>query len=99
MGVVTYAKAFTEDVLRVELFGPSQAQLTLVDLPGLIQSENKQQSAADVLLVSSLVQSYMPSLRGVILAVVSAEERLRKPERHQSLCVNTTLKVYEHSAP
>ena len=73
MGVGADAKAFTEDVLRVELFGPNQAQLTLVDLPGLIQSENKQQSTADVHLVTNLVKSYMLSSRSVILAVVSAK--------------------------
>ena len=73
MGVGADANAFTEDVLRVESFGPSQAQLTLVDLPGLIQSESKQQSTADVQLVGHLVRSYMSRSRSVILAVVSAK--------------------------
>ncbi|KAL9048618.1 MAG: hypothetical protein Q9162_007626 [Coniocarpon cinnabarinum] len=73
MGVGTDAKSFTEDVLRIELSGPNQAQLTLVDLPGLIQSESKQQTIADVQLVNDLVQSYMSNPRSVILAVVSAK--------------------------
>lgn len=73
MGLNTSTKAFSSDVLRVEVTGPNQAHLTLVDLPGLIHAENKQQSANDVNLVSSLVQSYMAKSRSIILAVVSAK--------------------------
>ena len=51
MGLGTDGKAFSSDVLRVEITGPSQSNLTLVDLPGLIHSENKQQSAEDVDLI------------------------------------------------
>ncbi|KAL9002660.1 MAG: hypothetical protein Q9188_004427 [Gyalolechia gomerana] len=64
--------AFSEDILRVEVSGPTQPQLTVVDLPGLIHSENKKQSARDVSLVHKLVESYMNSERSIILAVVSA---------------------------
>ena len=66
------SRAFSEDILRVEVLGPSQPQLTVVDLPGLIHSENKKQSAHDVSLVHELVESYMKSERSIILAVVSA---------------------------
>lgn len=59
MGLNNSTKAFSSDVLRVEVTGPNQTNLTLVDLPGLIHAENKQQSAADVNLVYSLVKSYM----------------------------------------
>ena len=44
-----------------------------MDLPGLIHSETKQQSAADVGLVHNVVESYMKEPRSVILAVVSAK--------------------------
>lgn len=73
MGLNMNNKAFSSDVLRVEVTGPSQPHLTLVDLPGLIHAESKQQSASDVNLVSSLVQSYMAKSRSIILAVVSAK--------------------------
>ena len=66
------SRAFSEDILRVEVSGPTQPQLTVVDLPGLIHSENKKQSARDVSLVHKLVESYMKSERSIILAVVSA---------------------------
>jgi GTPase SAR1 family protein len=72
MGLNSDTKAFSDDVLRVEISGPNQPHLTLVDLPGLIHAENKQQSAKDLQLVSSLVRSYMANSRSIILAVVSA---------------------------
>ena len=73
MGLGTDSKAFSDDVLRVEISGPRQPHLTLVDLPGLIHAENKQQSAADVELVKVLVKSYVANTRSIILAVVSAK--------------------------
>jgi len=73
MGLNSDTDAFSDDVLRVEISGPEQPHLTLVDLPGLIHAENTKQSAKDVELVSSLVQSYMAKARSIILAVVSAK--------------------------
>jgi len=65
--------AFTEDILRVEICGPTQPQLTIVDLPSLIHSHNKHQTEHDVELVTNLVAKYMANPRSIILAVVSAK--------------------------
>ncbi|KAJ4290872.1 hypothetical protein N0V90_010068 [Kalmusia sp. IMI 367209] len=74
MGLLSVgANAFTEDILRVEIFGPKQPQLTIVDLPGLIHSHNKHQTENDVELVTNLVAKYMANPRSIILAVVSAK--------------------------
>ncbi|KAE8337174.1 hypothetical protein BDV24DRAFT_177911 [Aspergillus arachidicola] len=73
MGIFTHGKAFSSDLLRVEVSGPDRPHLTIVDLPGLIHSETKLQSAADVALVQDVVQSYMKEPRSIILAVVSAK--------------------------
>jgi GTPase SAR1 family protein len=73
MGISTHGKAFSNDLLRVEVSGPDRPHLTIVDLPGLIHSETRQQLAADVQLVQDVVQSYMREPRSVILAVVSAK--------------------------
>lgn len=73
MGVGPGAKAFTDDVLRVEVSGPEQPHLTLVDLPGLFSAASKAQSTSDAKLVTSLVLSYMENPRSIILAVVSAK--------------------------
>jgi hypothetical protein len=73
MGLSSTGKSFSNDVLRVEICGPSQPQLTLVDLPGLIHSETKSQTPDDVKLVHILVSRYLENPRSIILAVVSAK--------------------------
>lgn len=47
IGISTYGKAFSKDLLRIEVTGPDRPHLTILDLPGLIHSETKQQSASD----------------------------------------------------
>jgi hypothetical protein len=73
MEISTHGKAFSKDLLRVEVSGPDRPHLTIVDLPGLIHSETKQQSASDVELVQDVVRAYMKEPRSIILAVVSAK--------------------------
>ncbi|KAI1813839.1 dynamin family protein [Poronia punctata] len=73
MGITMQGKSFSKDLLRIEISGPHHPHLTIVDLPGLVHSETKQQTAAEVELVRDVVQSYMKKTRSVILAVVSAK--------------------------
>lgn len=73
MGISSHGKAFSEDILRIEISGPDRPHLTIVDLPGLIHSENKQQSASDIKLITNVVKNYMKEPRSVMLAVVSAK--------------------------
>lgn len=40
MGIMTLGKAFSKDLLRIEISGPDRPHLTIVDLPGLIRSAN-----------------------------------------------------------
>ena len=67
------SSAFSDNVLRVEISGPNLPQLTIVDLPGIIHSQGKQQTEADVKLVTKLVKSYMENQRSIILTVVTAK--------------------------
>ena len=64
--------AFAEDVLQVEISRPDRPYLTIIDLPGLIHTENKSQTAADVDLVQQMVKAYIANIRSIILAVISA---------------------------
>ncbi|KAF3037602.1 hypothetical protein E8E12_000726 [Didymella heteroderae] len=73
MAIGSFGRAFSKDLLRIEVSGPDRPHLTIVDLPGLIHSETKQQSAADVELVQDVVKAYMEEPRSIILAVVSAK--------------------------
>lgn len=65
-------QAFSRDILRIVIEGPERPALTLVDLPGLIHSENRSQTAEDVQIISKLVEQYISNPRTIILAVVSA---------------------------
>lgn len=65
--------SYSQDVLHIEASGPDYPQLTLVDLPGLIKSKNKNQTDEDVVRVDQLVKTYMTDPASIILAVVSAE--------------------------
>lgn len=69
------SKRFCDDVLRIEVSGPTQPHLTIVDLPGLFSAGNKDQSREEGQLVKSLVRSYMKNPRSIILAVVSAKSQ------------------------
>lgn len=73
MGLDLDGQAFSTDILRVELSGPTQPHLTLVDLPGLFQAGNKVQSDDDAQAVTLLVLSYIQRSRSIILALVSAK--------------------------
>lgn len=78
------SKVFSTDTLRIEISGPSQPHLTMVDLPGLFLAGNKDQSAEDAAIVEALVLSYMKKPRTIILAVVSAKSdfALQQVTRH-----------------
>ena len=76
MGLGKLTRGFSNDVLRVEVSGPKQPHLTLVDLPGLFYGGHKAQSVEDAAMVKSLVRSYMRKSRSIILAVVSAKNDL-----------------------
>ncbi|OTB00157.1 hypothetical protein M426DRAFT_324476 [Hypoxylon sp. CI-4A] len=67
------SKIFSTDVLRVESTSPSAPNLSLVDLPGLFHSSDKNQSDDDATLVQNLVLSYMRQRRSIILAVIAAD--------------------------
>ena len=66
-------KVFSTDILRIELCGPSQPHLTMVDLPGLFRAGNREQSVQDADIVRTMVQGYVKRPRSIILAVVSAK--------------------------
>lgn len=61
MGITAYGRAFAKDILRIEVTGPDQPHLTIVDLPGLIYSETKNQTTSDIkpLLVSNKSRAAM----------------------------------------
>lgn len=73
MGISTRSKAFVKDLLRVEISRPKRPHLTIVNLPGLIHSQTKQQTASDVQLIQEVVKSYIREPQSIILAIISAK--------------------------
>ena len=65
-------RAFAKDVLSITIEGPIRAHLTLVDLPGLIQTQSRGVTAADIKMVRDITDHYISQSRTIILAVVSA---------------------------
>jgi hypothetical protein len=71
-GTVQAGPAFGQDVLRIKFCGNTGLNLTIVDLPGIIQVPNDEQDDNDVETVQALVDSYVANPRTIILAVVQA---------------------------
>lgn len=72
MGLSDTVMNFAEDILKVEVHGPTQPQLTLVDLPGLFETVIDDQNPEDIEVVNSIVTKYMKNPRSIILAIVQA---------------------------
>lgn len=71
-GTVQSGPSFGEDVLRIKVRGNTALNLTIVDLPGIIQVPNDEQDDDDVDTVHALVDSYITNPRTIVLAVVQA---------------------------
>ncbi|KAA6409306.1 MAG: dynamin family [Lasallia pustulata] len=64
-------RAFARDVLSIEIEGPSRPQLTVVDLPGIIENDAKDATKEDVKLVKAITHHYISQPRTICLAVVA----------------------------
>jgi hypothetical protein len=66
-------KTFSEDILSVEVCGPDQEHLSVIDVPGIFKkAEEGKTTKADRALVNTMVESYVENPRSIILAVVPA---------------------------
>lgn len=65
-------KAFSRDILSIEIEGPKRPHLTLVDVPGLIQTETKGVTRQDREMVAEITDAYINQPRTICLAVISA---------------------------
>ncbi|OQN95383.1 hypothetical protein B0A48_18618 [Cryoendolithus antarcticus] len=64
---------FSSDVLRLEISGPDQEHLSIIDVPGIFKSTTKGLTTkADIGLVRNMVTGYMKNPRSIMLAVVPA---------------------------
>lgn len=73
--VKAFDDEFFDDILRIEYAGPDLPRLTVVDLPGLTQSDlgNNNNAPAQV---EALVRRYMKEAQSIVLMIVSAQNDL-----------------------
>ncbi|KUI54190.1 Interferon-induced GTP-binding protein Mx1 [Cytospora mali] len=62
---------FSEDILKIEISGPDQPALTVIDVPGIFRTATPGLTTeSDISLVTSMVKRYMNDSRTIILAVI-----------------------------
>ena len=72
---------FSNDVLRLEISGPDQEHLSVIDVPGIFKSTTEGVTTkADIQLVRNMVKGYMDNPRSIMLAVVPANVDLATQE-------------------
>ncbi|KAK0335645.1 hypothetical protein LTR94_011900 [Friedmanniomyces endolithicus] len=71
-GTISSGPSFGKDVLRIKVCGNTGLHLSVVDLPGIIQTPSDEQDDNDVEVVHALVDAYAANPRTIILAVVQA---------------------------
>ncbi|KAI1371580.1 interferon-induced GTP-binding protein Mx2 [Hypoxylon crocopeplum] len=63
--------AFSQDILKIEISGPEQDHLTVIDVPGIFRVATPGLTTeGDVTMVQNMVKSYMNNSRTIILAVI-----------------------------
>jgi hypothetical protein len=64
---------FSHDILRLEIHGPHENHLSVIDVPGIFKTTTPGLTTkADIVLVRNMVLSYMRNPRSIMLAVVPA---------------------------
>jgi Dynamin family len=64
---------FSNDVLRLEISGPDEEHLSVIDVPGIFKNTTSGfTTKADITLVRNMVQEYMDNPRSVMLTVIPA---------------------------
>lgn len=72
-GSISTGPTFSRDVLRIEICGPTQEHLSVIDVPGIFKNVTPGVTTKDdIALVRSMVLGYMDNPRSVMLAVIPA---------------------------
>ncbi|KAL8855201.1 MAG: hypothetical protein Q9221_000107 [Calogaya cf. arnoldii] len=66
-------KSFSDDVLKIEVVGPDQQHLGVVDVPGIFRKITEGVTTqSDIASVRAMVERYLANPRSIIMAVVPA---------------------------
>jgi Dynamin central region/Dynamin family len=64
---------FSDDILKIELSGPSKQHLSVIDVPGIFRNPSEGVTTKeDIARVQKMVKSYIKDSRTIIMAVVPA---------------------------
>jgi GTP-binding protein EngB required for normal cell division len=63
---------FAKDVLSIEIEGPTHPQLTIVDIPGLVENPTDEVTKEDIPLIAAITDKYISEPRTICLAIVPA---------------------------
>jgi hypothetical protein len=61
---------FSEDVLKIQVQGPHEDYLTIIDVPGIFRTTTQGTTKDDMVMVKDLVKRYIRDDRTIILAVL-----------------------------
>lgn len=61
---------FSEDILKIEVHGPDEDYLTIIDVPGIFRTTTQGTTKDDMVVVKDLVKGYIRDSRTIILAVL-----------------------------
>ncbi|KAK2608430.1 hypothetical protein QQS21_002997 [Conoideocrella luteorostrata] len=61
---------FSEDVLKIEVHGPQEDYLTIIDVPGIFRTTMQGTTKDDMVMVRDMVKKYVRDDRTIILAVL-----------------------------
>ncbi|KAK7519850.1 interferon-induced GTP-binding protein Mx2 [Phyllosticta citriasiana] len=88
--------AFSQDILKIEISGPDQQHLTVIDVPGIFRVPTPGLTTeSDIVLIENMVKSYMANPRTINLAVIpcnvdiATQEILKLAERADPKGVRT----------
>ncbi|KAF2657436.1 interferon-induced GTP-binding protein Mx2 [Lophiostoma macrostomum CBS 122681] len=74
-------QTFSEDILKIEITGPEEQHLTVIDVPGIFYNPQPPLTTEnDKIMVRNLVQTYMEESRTIILAILPANADIATQE-------------------
>ena len=77
----SWANTFSDDVLNIEICGPQQHYLSVIDVPGIFKNTKEgMTTVADMEIVRNIVNRYMKDPRSINLAVVPANDDIATQE-------------------
>ncbi|PGG97552.1 hypothetical protein AJ79_09167 [Helicocarpus griseus UAMH5409] len=70
---VVPGNTFSTDVLRIEVCGPGEDHLSIIDVPGIFKNTTSGSTTKeDIQLVRNMVQSFMQNPRSILIATIPA---------------------------